>query len=117
MGLFNIFKKKSQIYFEEIDSIEKARKEFEKGNLEKLYILSPIFGGSDEEYNILYVPIGVNRIKEGYDNIVADLLEQEKVKSYNCKPEYKGKSCIPCKITIKSGKDGIDIFSETIEIW
>lgn len=117
MGLFDMFKKQSKINFAEINSIEKAREEYKKGNLEKLYILSPIFGGSEEEYNVLYVPIGVAEIKERYDNMVADLLEQGKVKSYNCKPEYKGKSCIPCKITIKSGKDGIDVFSETIEIW
>lgn len=117
MGLFDIFKKKSQVNFEEIDSMEKARKEYKKGNLEKLYLISPMFGGTENESNILFVPIEIGKLKESYDNIVADLLAQGKVKSYNCKPEYKGKSCVPCKITIRSGKDGVDVFSETIEIW
>ena len=58
MVILDIFKKKSKINFAEINSMEKAREEYKKGNLEKLYILSPIFGGSEEEYNILYVPIG-----------------------------------------------------------
>lgn len=117
MGLFDIFKRKNKIKFEEIDSIEKAKDEYHKGNLEKLYLISPIFGGADDESNILYVPIGIVEFKESFDNIVAELLENGQVKSYNCKPEYKGNSCIPCKLTISSGKDGVEVFSQTIEIW
>ena len=117
MGLFDAFKKKKSVSFEEIDSIEKAQAECKKGNLERMHIMSPIFGGSDEDYNILYVPVGVNRIKEGYDNILADLVEQGKASSFNCKPEYKGKSVVPSKITITSGKDGVDVFKQTINVW
>lgn len=117
MGLFDAFKKKKPVSFEEIDSIEKAKEECRKGNLERMHIMSPIFGGSDEDFNILYVPVGVNRIKEGYDDILADLVEQGKAKSFNCKPEYKGKSVVPSKITIVSGKDGVEVFKQTIDVW
>jgi len=44
MGLFDAFKKKKAISFEEIDSIEKAQDECKKGNLERMHIMSPIFG-------------------------------------------------------------------------
>ncbi len=117
MRIFDKFKKKTQINFEEIDSIAKAKEEYKKGNLEILYLMSPMFGGAEDDSNILYVPIGINKIKESYDNIIADLLEQDKVKSYTCNPEYKGKSCVPSKITITSGKDGQEVFKETINIW
>ena len=117
MGLFDAFKKKKAISFEEIDSIEKAQDECKKGNLERMHIMSPIFGGTDEPHNILYVPVGVNRIKEGYDDILVGLVQQGKAKSFNCKPEYKGKSVVPSKITITSGKDGVDVFKQTIEVW
>jgi hypothetical protein len=117
MGLFDAFKKKKPVSFEEIDSVEKAKEECRKGNLERMHIMSPIFGGSDEDFNILYVPVGVNRIKEGYDDILADLVEQGKAKSFNCKPEYKGKSVVPSKITIVSGKDGVEVFKQTIDVW
>lgn len=117
MGLFDAFKKKKPVSFEEIDSVEKAKEECRKGNLERMHIMSPIFGGSDEDFNILYVPVGVNRIKEGYDDILADLVEQGKAKSFNCKPEYKGKSIVPSKITIVSGKDGVEVFKQTIDVW
>lgn len=117
MGLFNKLKKKESIDFEKIDSIIKAKEEYKKGNLEILYLMSPMFGGVEDDSNILYVPNGINKIKEGYDNIIADLLEQNKVQSYKCEPEYKGNSFIPCKITITSGKDGQDVFKETINIW
>lgn len=117
MGLFSIFKKKEVVSFEEIDSIEKAQIECEKGNLERMYIISPIFGGSDDEGNILYVPVGINRIKERYDNIIADLVEQGKAKSFDCISDYKGNSFIPSSITIISGKDGVEVFKQTIKVW
>ena len=44
-------------------------------------------------------------------------VQQGKAKSFNCKPEYKGKSVVPSKITITSGKDGVDVFKQTIEVW
>lgn len=103
--------------FETIDSIIKAKEEVEKGNLEHLYLISPMFGGAQDESNILYVPIGINKIKDSYDNIIANLLREEKVETYNCYPEYKGESFVPSKIVIVSGKNGIDIFKETINIW
>ena len=117
MGLFDVFKKKSNVSFAEIDSIEKAKEECRNGNLERMHIMSPIFGGSDDDSNILYVPVGINRIKEGYDDILADLVEQGKAQSFNCTPEYKGKSVIPSKITITSGKDGVEVFKQTINVW
>lgn len=117
MGLFDKLKNKKTISFEKIDSLVRAKEEYKKGNLEVLYLMSPMFGGAEDESNILYVPIGVNKIKESYDNTIADLLEQNKVETYNCKPEYKGKSFIPSKIIITSGKDGNVVFEETINIW
>lgn len=117
MGLLDKLKKKRPAHFEEIDSITKAKEECKKDNLEILYLMSPVFGGVKDDSNILYVPVGINRIKEGYDSVIMDLLQQDKVKSYKCEPEYKGNSCIPSKITIISGKDGKDVFKETINIW
>lgn len=58
MGLFDAFKKKKTVSFEEIDSIAKAQEE--------------------------------------------------------CR---KGKSIVPSKITIASGKDGVEVFKQTIEVW
>ncbi len=117
MGLFDVFKKKKTVSFEEIDSVDKAKEECKKGNLERMHMMSPIFGGSEEDFNILYVPIGINRIKEGYDNILADLVAQGKTATFKCTPEYKGKSVVPSRITITSGKDGKEIFKQTIEVW
>ena len=46
MGLFDIFKKKNTISFAEIDSVDKAKEEVRKGNLEIMYLMSPMFGGT-----------------------------------------------------------------------
>ncbi len=117
IGRKNKNSKINLIDFEKIDSRSKARAEFRKGNLEILYLLSPLFGGSKSEDNILYVPVGVNKLKKSYDNIIDDLLEEGKIKTYNCIPEYKGISFIPSKITITAGKDGNVVLQETINIW
>jgi len=89
MNIFNMFKKKNTINYDKIDTLEKAEEEFRKGNLEKLYLLSPMFGGKDEIHNIIYVPIGIKEAKEKVDNHIADLLDQGKTQSYNCNLEYK----------------------------
>ncbi|MBO4458199.1 MAG: hypothetical protein J5802_10805 [Butyrivibrio sp.] len=117
MGLFDFFKKKEIISFAEIDSVSKAKKEVRNGNLEKMFIMSPMFGGATDESNILYVPVGVNKIKESYDNMLADLVEQGKAVSFDCTPEYRGDSVVPCKITLTAGGDGEDTFNQTINVW
>ena len=117
MGLFDIFKKKNNISFADIDSMDKAKEEVRKGNLEIMYLMSPMFGGAEDESNIIYVPVGVNRVKESYDNVLADLVEQGKAKSFNCTPEYRGNSVVPCKITLTSGMDGKDVLNQTINVW
>lgn len=117
MGLFDMFKKKEPVRFEEIDSIDKAKKACRNHDLERMYILSPIFGGMKDESNILYVPVGINKIKEGYDAVLADLVEQGKAKSFNCNPQYRGRSIVPCKITIVSSNGSEEVFRETINVW
>lgn len=56
-------------------------------------------------------------LKKDMDNIIAKLGEQEKTKSLACTSEYKGNSFVPSRITLISGKDGVDVFKQTIEIW
>ena len=45
------------------------------------------------------------------------MVEEGKVKSFNCKPEYKSRSAIPSKITLIASKDGEEVFKNTINIW
>lgn len=117
MGLFDGYRNKKTIDFNLVDSIEKAKNEVESGNLEAMYIVSPIFGGSLDEDNIIYVPIGIAKLKTKYDNAIEELLEKGEVQTFDCIPDYIGNSIVPSKITIKSSKDGDTVFQETIHIW
>lgn len=118
MGLLDVFKKKKEpIHFEEIDSIEKAKEACKKRKLERMYIISPMFGGVKDDSNVLFVPVGISGFKECHDIIVAGLAEAGRVKSYDCTPEYRGNSVVPCRITIVSGKDGEEVYRQTIDIW
>ena len=104
--------------FNEIDSQEKAVELYNNGELEVVYGMPLRFGGDDELYNMFFVPLGINEIKEGYDDIVEQLLIDEKVSSYNCDPSYKGESFIPSKLTISAMDDNDNIvFQEKINIW
>lgn len=118
MGVLDIFKKRKEpIHFEEIDSIEKAKEACKKRKLERMYVISPLFGGAEDDSNVLYVPVGIKGLKECYDMIIEGLLEEERVKSFDCTPEYRGSSVVPCKLTIVSGKDGEEVYRQTIDIW
>lgn len=75
------------------------------------------FNGQQIPQNTLYVPPFVVELKDRYDEMVEDLLRQEKVNGYRCNPEYRGNSFVPCSLNIVASKDGKPIFTETINIW
>ncbi|MBR6033267.1 MAG: hypothetical protein IKP28_00700 [Clostridia bacterium] len=104
-------------YFAGIDSKGKAIEEYNNGKLEKLYLMALRFGGAADDRNMVYVPIGIAKIKDSYDNVVEDLLKQNKVESYNCDLKYRGNSVIPCEIIIVASKDGREVFKEAINVW
>ena len=118
--MFDWFKKKSPQPsgpdFSVIDSQAKAVELFQRGELEKLFLMPLEFGGTDNELNILYVPIGVADIKAGIDNnVIGPLVEEGKVTKYTATPEYQGDSFIPIAITIVASEPGS--FTTTINIW
>ena len=58
--------------FSAIDSREKAVKLFERGDLEKLFLMPLEFGGEDNALNTLFVPVGLAGVKAGIDdNVIA----------------------------------------------
>lgn len=102
--------------FSEIDSQTKAMLLFQRGDLEKLFLMPLEFGGVDSPLNTLYVPVGVAAIKAGIDNnIIRPLAEEGKISHYQAKPEYHGKSIVPIAITIVASNPGE--FTTTIKIW
>lgn len=118
MGLFNFLKKETnKLDFSEIDSNEKAEELCAQKILEPLYLMPLRFNGQPVPHNTLYVPPAVVMLKDRYDDMVEHLLEQEKVNGYECKPEYRGNSFIPCSLTIIAKKDGQAVFTENIKIW
>ncbi len=119
MGLFDFLKKKEDVAvnFEEIDSNEKAMELVKKGVLAPLYLMPLRFNGAESVENRLFAPKVAVALKDKCDDMVEDLLRQGKVSGYSCTPEYKGKSFIPCKLTVEATKDKEPVFTETINIW
>lgn len=118
--MFGLFKKKSPRPngpdFSAIDSQAKAIELFERGDLEKLFLMPLEFGGTDNPLNTLYVPIGVADVKAGIDNnVIGPLAADGKITKYTATPEYQGKSFIPVAIKIVASDPGD--FSTTINIW
>jgi hypothetical protein len=102
--------------FSRIDSQAKAEELFRRGDLEKLFLMPPEFGGEDVAENVLFVPVGVAGIKAGIDqNVIGPLVAEGKVCRYEAVPEYQGQSFVPMAINIKASDPAR--FSTTINIW
>jgi hypothetical protein len=102
--------------FSDVDSQKKAEALYRKGQLEKLLLLPPEFGGEDIAGNTLYVPVGVAAIKKRIDmNIIGALVNEGKVRRYTAEPEYQGDSFIPIALKITAWDPGE--FTTTINIW
>lgn len=102
--------------FSGIDSREKADELFRRGDLEKLFLMPPEFGGQDSVLNTLYVPLGLAEVKAGIDrNVIAPLAAAGKITKYTATPEYQGDSFIPIAIEIVASDPGE--FRSTINIW
>ncbi|MBQ3394212.1 MAG: hypothetical protein IJG64_03565 [Oscillospiraceae bacterium] len=117
MGLADIFRKKTGVSFEAVDSPDKARLMNREGVLERMYLMPLEFGGEDSARNYVLVPRGVNALKEEIDGMIADLVEQGEITGYKASLEYKGKSVVPSKVIIHATKEGKERFTETINIW
>lgn len=120
MGLFGIGKKKttSENNYANIDSFEKARALVAQGRLERMYIVSPsLFGGSEADDNVLYVPLGTSARKDELDAQLVQWAEEGHKIGFNCNPEYKDKSVVPSKITIICKCDGTAAVTSTLELW
>lgn len=102
--------------FSAIDSNVKAEELFRRGELEKLFLMPVRFGGEDIPPNTLYVPVGIGAIKDGIDNnVIAPLVEEGVITSYQAVPRYQGASFIPISIQIVASNPGE--FTTTIGIW
>lgn len=101
--------------FHAIDSAEKAFAMYKQGELSRVYLFPLAFGGQESEFNCVYVPHGVDMLKERFDELVVALYKKGAVTAYTAKPEYKGKSFVPSALVLlANGRSGI---KERIEIW
>ncbi len=102
--------------FSDVDT-EKAEKLAGEGTLAPLYMMPLRFGGEQSPRNRLYVPPVAVALKDRCDDMVEDLLRQEKVNGYECRPEYKGTSVVPTAITVIAKQKGEPVFTQHIQIW
>lgn len=104
--------------FSDVDSLAKARLLAEEGKLEKLYLMPLDLGGQDVPMNVVYVPVGIAQAKARLDGTVRKMREDGLVSKYAATPEYKGKSFVPARITIKAWHpDKPASFNPTLHVW
>lgn len=89
----------------------------DQGTLAPLYMMPLRFGGEKTDRNRLWVPPVTVALKRRCDDMIEDLLRQEKVNGYECRPEYLGKSFVPVSVTVIAKMDGEPVFTECIRIW
>jgi hypothetical protein len=102
--------------FSHVDSPEKAEQLVSRGELARLHLFPPEFGGADDARNLVYVPPFVVDVKHGIDtNVVRPMIEQGQASSYVATPQYEGASFVPCAIEIRASDPGD--FQTTVQIW
>ena len=102
--------------FSSYDSMALVRDAVGEGILAPMRLVSPMFGGAEDDSNTLYVPPLVIQFKDSVDSMLAEALQSgKKVRGVKIEPRYKGDSLVPSSIYIKAGGD-VDI-EETINIW
>jgi hypothetical protein len=102
--------------FSHVDSLEKAEELVSRGELARLHLFPPEFGGTDDPRNLVYVPPFVVDLKHQTDaNVVLPLIEQGRVSSYEATPQYEGASFVPCAIEIRASDPG-DV-QTSLRIW
>jgi hypothetical protein len=102
--------------FSHVDSLEKAEQLVSRGELTRLHLFPPEFGGVDDPRNLVFVPPFVVDLKHGIDtNVIRPLIEQGQVGSYEATPQYEGASFVPSAIEIRASDP--EEFRTSLKIW
>ena len=102
--------------FSHVDSQEKAQALAGRGELARLHLVPPEFGGTDDVRNVVYVPPFAVELKHDVDaHVVRPLIEDGTVRSYAASAQYDGPSFVPSSIEIRATDPGD--FQTTLRIW
>jgi hypothetical protein len=102
--------------FSHVDSREKAERLVGRGELARLHLVPPEFGGTDDARNLVYVPPFVVELKQRTDaNVIAPLVREGRVRRYTATPQYEGASFVPASIEIRASDPGE--FETSLPIW
>ncbi|WP_018155682.1 hypothetical protein [Demetria terragena] len=82
------------------------------GQLERIYLVSPIFGGAEDIRNIVTAGQGAARAKQEIDTAVVTALEQCEDLAYDVVPDYgDSHSLVPQRITFTAGSQSYIIIT------
>jgi hypothetical protein len=102
--------------YSHVDSQEKAEELVSRGELARVHLVPPEFGGTDDPRNLVYVPPFVVELKRQTDaNAIAPLVRDGRVRSYVATPQYEGASFVPAAIEIRASDPGE--FETSLRIW
>ena len=113
----NIENLNSNFDFSKVLSDNDANEYIKLGQLKRIYIILPIFGGSEERKNQIIVTPKAENEKQLIEEELKSLINQGKsVKKFQINFEYKENSVVPSKIFISATIDG-DYYNKVIEVW
>jgi hypothetical protein len=121
LGVRNLFGRRGGVGgsgpdFSHVDSREKAEQLVSGGELARLHLVPPEFGGTDDPRNVVYVPPFAVELKQRTDaNVIAPLLREGHARSYAATPQYEGVSFVPASIEIRAFDPGD--FASSLRIW
>jgi hypothetical protein len=99
-----------------VDSLDKAWRAVEQGDLVAILMLPEMFGGKERAENIVFVPEAVAARKDKIDDeIILPLIQAGKIVEYSVTPAYAGKAMVPLSLTITATSPEPHLYN--LQIW
>ena len=105
------------IDYSKIISKDILQNHINNGDLKPLYLVSPDFGGSEKEDNIVYVPDRIVELKNQLDEKLKKYIKEGKKVGFNCDLKYIGSSLVPSMLIINYTINETNQNKEEILIW
>ena len=103
--------------FEGITTRAQAMEMHRRLVLDRLCLVPARFGGGEGEENFLYVPETTVSYKNRCDDMIAYLFREGYANRYECVPEFRGESVIPCRVTVRAFDGETQVYGEVLEVW
>lgn len=80
-----------------------------RGAVRKCFLISEMFGGTDDPRNVVWLPPASIQEKERFDERVREAVEQGEIVHYSARPLYDDLSHVPAQVVLAATGSHLDM--------